>query len=346
MRLTTWIVVTTMAATTAAQTIDLHLPDADPATGACAAAPLGLTNGLAMIQVPAGQLVGTHRLLEAIAFAACPAQTAAWSPTEFRFFVGHVTPGTNLNFVPLVFAGGFSDLGDFRDAVLIYDSVVDGVFTWVPQPDAWAPFGPSGANGTGFVWNGLDDVAIVISATLVSGLANLRTAPGAPLVRIGNAPTAILQGLYLGPKLRLTFRALPNPPVAETVGVGCTASFYLPVVFTSRLPFLGEPRLTISFSIGGIFGPTPGLLFFANDTAAPTALANLCPVHLDPVSATAFIAQGLSPIPNNGLQRWVFSVPNDPALIGATIACQAVIDTPGSFPPDPLTTNALRLTIR
>jgi hypothetical protein len=54
-------------------------------------------------------------------------------------------------------------LGDFLDLTVVYDSDVQGGLNWTVAGNTWNPLGYSTTGGTGFTWNGVDDVGVYIT---------------------------------------------------------------------------------------------------------------------------------------------------------------------------------------
>ncbi|HYC77210.1 MAG TPA: PKD domain-containing protein [Planctomycetota bacterium] len=161
------------AGVAASQQVQLWIPDNSPVTNISQNIPFGASAtwsaGYTFVQViPASVLQATHQRIDEIAFM--PALTGSWSCATVLMALGHVP---NPIPCPFTFPGpGGATPGSFLDLAVIYDSATQGPFTWSQTQDQWSPLGFAALGGTGFVWNGVDDIAFFItfqSATVTGG---------------------------------------------------------------------------------------------------------------------------------------------------------------------------------
>jgi len=158
------------AAVATAQTV-IYVPDNDPTIGTCNAIPLSASFGQGSTtyvgRIPASFLDPTNRTIRDLEFAPCniPAGTATFSATNMHVGIGHVPAPLPLPFAFPVFdaAGNVTALGNFLDYAPLYNSVVQGPFTYAMTVDTWSPMGLTAGPWTGFTWNGVDDIGVYIT---------------------------------------------------------------------------------------------------------------------------------------------------------------------------------------
>jgi hypothetical protein len=147
-----------LAATLPAQTT-IYIPDNVANTGTCNGAPFGNTGTCAtgcsyIVRVPVSWLNPSNPRLVEISVAPCG--TGTWTSPTVIVGVGHVPSVLPL---PFSFPNGGA-LGSFLDLEVIFDSALQGPFTWTAIQDTWSPLGFGAGGGTSFCWDGLNDIAI------------------------------------------------------------------------------------------------------------------------------------------------------------------------------------------
>jgi hypothetical protein len=137
-----------------------------------------------------------------------------------------------------------------------------------------------------------------------------------------------------------------NPAMLITTGTGCIGSSGLPFTFAANgLPYINNSAFALSLSGGPPFQPF--YIFLALATSpAPIPITPLCNLYLDPVTLSALITAGQSPIGplpldlTGGIQFGV-PIPFNPMLIGTSLSAQvaATDAVPGGL----VSSNALTL---
>lgn len=201
----------------------------------------------------------------------------------------------------------------------------------------WA-VGRNGGTFSATPWSvqaGFDNAIIGNMVTAPPGLGY--TAAGTPSGH-GNS------GLFAN--IAVVGNIILNPAGVITTGTGCTGTSGSAFAWTpTGLPTLGNPSFGLTASGGPAFAPN--FIFLAlSASPVPIAISPLCNLYLDVPSLQAFLALGSSPIgpiPLDpfGSMALVFSIPNDPMLIGTTLAsqCAAADAVPGGV----VTSNALTM---
>lgn len=155
----------------------VNVPESDPSTGTCNSIPFGssasYTAGYTYLSlIPGSSLDSFNNYIEDIAFASC--SSGNWSCNTVIVGVGHVPnplPAT-FNYPTFDAAGVLQTIGSFNDLTLAHNSfpggtttgtTTSGPFSWNLTQDTWSPMGFSATGGTGFFWNGVDDVAFFVT---------------------------------------------------------------------------------------------------------------------------------------------------------------------------------------
>ena len=143
----------------------ISVPDGDASAGTCNAIPFGSgtsptwTPQTYVGRIQAAFLDPANPYFDEISFAPCGSGTL--TATSFQVALGHIpaAQGATMNFPNVTTLA----LGDFLDLTVAYDSDVSGGLNWTVTGNTWNPLGYSGTGGTGFTWNGVDDVGVYIT---------------------------------------------------------------------------------------------------------------------------------------------------------------------------------------
>jgi hypothetical protein len=300
--------------------------------------------------IPASSLGNQAGRIDEVAFAPCV--SGSFAAPAFKAVLAHMTTPP-VGFGPLPVQGVVPSPGSFTEVAVAHDSDVDGPFSITFTQDQWSPLG-FGSNplGTGFVWDGMQDVGLYITWTSATGGASTHTTTGAPSMLVSALYRGVVGSTYYsGGRMRVTLRPLASPPAVQAIGTPCSQLTLDPSIYATNLPFLGQPRLGITMS--DHFSVTPPSLYLAATLANPTWQVGTapfqCTAYLDLNSALAFLAQGIGPFPAPHMygansMSWTFSIPNDPALAGQSLAVQA-LRISGFFGQVPELSNALLIQI-
>jgi hypothetical protein len=151
----------------------ISVPDNNPATGAaCNVIPFGSGTSTTWSpqtyvgRIPASFLDVANPYFDEIYFAPC--SSGVHTATNIQVALGHMSSaqGTTMNFPNVSTLA----LGDFLDLTVVYDSNVSGGLNWTVTAHAWTPLGYSGTGGTGFTWNGVNDVGLYITQNAMNNL--------------------------------------------------------------------------------------------------------------------------------------------------------------------------------
>lgn len=152
--------------------VGVNVPDGNSAVGTCNTIPFGQTSYTYMSRISAGFMDPTNPYVDDLAFAPCASGT--WNGSTVIIAMGHVPnplPAT-LNFPTFDAAGVLVSAGSFLDLTIIHNSFAagsvgpastTGPFSWNVTANTWSPMGFSASSGTGFLWNGVDDVGFFIT---------------------------------------------------------------------------------------------------------------------------------------------------------------------------------------
>jgi hypothetical protein len=150
----------------------IYVPDNQAAVGTCNAIPLSAAfspAGTYVARIPASFLGASPFQLQDIQFAPCAA--AVFSAPNAQLGMGHVpTPAPNPFVYPTFDAGGnMTALGSFLDYTPLWNSVVQGPFSYTMVANTWSPLGFAATGGTHFSWNGVNDIGFYFTWSSASG---------------------------------------------------------------------------------------------------------------------------------------------------------------------------------
>jgi hypothetical protein len=308
MKQSTWLVGLLLAASAFAQT-SLYVPDNDPTLGTCNAIPMSASFGSGATtylgRIPASFLDPTNRTIRDVEFAPCAA--GSFSAPDCQIGIGHVSAALPLPFTYPTFdaAGNVIANGSFLDFSLLYNSVVQGPFTWNFLLNAWSPLGLDTAFSPAFTWNGTDDIAFYITYRGATGGASLHRTTTEPLRVYANAVyqgTNAGSGGNAGAKMGLVtgFPSACGGCGGVTMGLSGSASI--------------GGSLTAAIANYGAGLPFVGVGF------GPFCQANLCPLcTIGHNWQTALFGTTAT-----------LTIPNQPAYIGVQVGFQGIgLMTPG-----------------
>ncbi|MBM4062407.1 MAG: hypothetical protein FJ265_15110 [Planctomycetes bacterium] len=304
----------------------IYVPDNDPTLGTCNAIPMSASFGAGSMtyigRIPASWLDPNHRTIRDIEFAPCGAGT--FTAPNILIGIGHVPNPLPVPFTFPTFdvAGMPTALGNFLDYAPLYNSVIQGPFTWTMTMNTWSPLGLGTSVWPGFTWDGVNDIGFYITYSGAAG--------GGACHRTTTEPFRIYaSGSYQ----------------ASTSSGSGAAGLKMGIVTGWPTPCGGCGSVTLGItgtaSIGGSLTATvgnlgPGLPFLGVGTA-PYCLANYCPgctighnwiVALFGTTATLVI-------------------PNNPTYIGVQLGFQGIglLSPGGCQGPDVAFTQTVAVTI-
>jgi hypothetical protein len=149
------------------------VPDNAANAGTCNAIPLSASFGSGAStyvgRIPASFMDPTQRLIMDVSFAPCG--SVVFTAPQLQMGLGHVpNPVPNpFAFPTFDAAGNVVTLGSFLDYRPLYNSVAQGPFNYNMTQDTWSPLGFAPLGGTGFVWNGTDDVGFYLTYSGATG---------------------------------------------------------------------------------------------------------------------------------------------------------------------------------
>ena len=161
-----------LAAAAAPAQVTISVPDSSPTSGGgCNVIPFGSGTSTTWTpqtyvgRIPASFMDPANPAVDEIYFSPCTG--GVWVAQDCQIALGHIpNPAPN----PIQFPNVTTAvLGSFLDLTPVYDSTFQGPLTWVLIANTWTPMGFSGIGGTGFVWNGVDDVGFYITQNNVNG---------------------------------------------------------------------------------------------------------------------------------------------------------------------------------
>lgn len=168
------IVLVVLAAALAAQpcAVGVSVPDSDATQGTCNVFPFGQPAFTYVSRVSASYMSVANPYVEDIAFAPC--FSGAFVPTDIVIALGHIPNPLPAAFTFPTFdaSGVLINAGSFLDLTIIHNSYTTGSvgpasttgpFNWPVTQDTWSPMGFSATAGTGFLWNGVDDVGFFVT---------------------------------------------------------------------------------------------------------------------------------------------------------------------------------------
>ena len=259
----------------------IYVPDNQAAVGTCNVIPFGsLVNfsaGYTYVgRIPATFLDPANPLLKEIAFTPC--SPGNWSCSTVIMGVGHLPSGiTSMTFPdPTISANG-----TFLDFTVIWDSNVNGPFSWNVTANTFSPMGFAAGGGTTFVWDGTNDIGFYVSyqSSVVTGFAG-------DFHRTGTEPFRMYAAGFLAPastgtgpnglKMQLDFDPQVGPQFqldisTSGVGDGSLSLTNIPTGTFSGWTFI---TTTTPTPVGGgpALGITPDALTFTILTIAPVAM--------------------------------------------------------------------------
>lgn len=255
-----------LCATTALAQTTIYVPDNNPTTGACNSIPLSASFGAGSMtyigRIPANLLDPNNPTIRDIEFAPCGAAT--FTAANIQIGIGHVQ-----NPVPLPFtfpsfdaAGMPSAFGSFVDYTPLYNSVIQGPFTWTMTANTWSPMGLANASTPVFTWNGVDDIAVFLTYGGATGGGDCHRTATEPIRIYASGTyqaTSAASSSAAGAKIGLV-TGWPSPCGgcgSVTLGLSGSAS-------------IGNSLTATVSNVG------PGLPFLGVGTA-PFCIANYCP---------------------------------------------------------------------
>jgi hypothetical protein len=309
----------------------VYIPDNMPAVGTCNAYPWGSASFTYVSRIPASFMDPANTLVDDIFFASCSSGT--WSAAGVQIGLGHVpNPIANPFAFPQISGGTVMSLGGFQDLTVLWDSSIQGSFSWAHTSGAWAPLGFAAGGGTGFVWDGVNDVGFYVTMNGATGTSSMH--------RTGTEPFRLyVSGVYQAPSstgsgpngLKISFTLSPSGPEVIPYGAGCALSSGLtPTLGTNQIPSIGNPAFLVEISMADVGATTYVFLALG---AGSTPLGGGCDLLLDLPSMLHLINIGFSPfgpaLANGiGVATYPAPLPFDPGLSGARIWLQgAVLDT-------------------
>lgn len=241
------------------------MPDNAANAGICNAIPLSASFGSGSTtyvgRIPASFMNPAERLVMDIMFAPCG--TVPFTAPNLQMGLGHVPNSVPNPFTFPTFdaAGNVTALGSFLDYRPMWNSVAQGPFTYNMTLDTWSPLGFATLGGTGFVWNGVDDVGFYITYSAATG--------GNSVHRTGTEPFRFYaSGTYQAPVSNGSGPAGSKMALVTASGAACLGCGSLTIAMS------GSPRLgnQITSTLGNLGGGVP----FIGMGFGPFCLANIC----------------------------------------------------------------------
>jgi PKD repeat protein len=210
----------------------VHIPDNNPVPNNANVIPFGSANYTYVGRVPASYLLPSEAAVEELSFF--PTFTGTWNAPNVLIAIGHLPA---VHPCPFTFPGpGAATIGSFLDLTVAYDSAVNGPLAWPCVADTWCPMGFTALGGTGFVWNGVDDIGVYVTFGGASGGGSCRRS-SAP------APTRTYSAAY---------------QAASSGTCNSTAGLYM------RLTCVPAGPLSANFTLSGATGPAPRTVTFTD----------------------------------------------------------------------------------
>ncbi len=154
----------------AAQTVDVFIPDDQPALGSYTPVPFGPSAQVVRWYLPVTSVGAQAGLIMDVAVA--PRATNTLSIPWLYLLIGHLREPWTRD--PARFRAVVYGTGSFDDVVALHSCFQQGTFSWSHVQDEWSPLGfGSQPAGTGFVWDGQRDVGLyMLSLSGVHGGAD------------------------------------------------------------------------------------------------------------------------------------------------------------------------------
>ncbi|MAG56677.1 MAG: hypothetical protein CMJ83_10340 [Planctomycetes bacterium] len=311
----------------AAQNV-VYCPDNQPGVGTCNVFPWGQPNFTYMSRIPASYMDPLNPLIEDVFFAPCNSGT--WSAADVQIAIGHVPnplPTTAAFSFPTISGGIATSLGSFLDMTVLWDSSVGGSFSWPYTAGTWSPLGFGPMGGTGFIWNGIDDVGFYVTMQGATGTSSMHRTSTEPyrLYSSGvyQSPTPTGQG---NSGLKISFSLQPgNLPSSSVYGTPCNTTW--PALSAPLPPGVGNAAFT--FEVTTAVSGAPTFIFSAFASSPGIPLGGGCNLYLEPTSMLLFVNTGFSPFgPVNSVGTTAVHpvpIPGVAALIGQSLYFQAAV---------------------
>ena len=296
----------------------IAVPDNNPATGAaCNVIPFGSGTSTTWTpqtyvgRIPATFLDPANPYFDEIYFAPCGRGTL--TATNFQVALGHIpfAQGSSMNFPNVTTLA----LGDFLDLTPVYDSDISGPLNWNVVANTWNALGYGGANGgTGFTWNGVNDVGLYLTQ---NGMNN---SPGG-FYRSSTEPYR-WYNFNNGPASYQATASTGGGAAGLKVQIDCIPGGASPFTLTANnTPSTGDLQLALTNIPGAT---TEGWTLFSSNVSGPVGLGPWGGLYPD---NTTILVVNLFPFPSPGDPvhwTWPVSSPLYPA--------DNANFPPGSFP--------------
>ncbi|MAG56326.1 MAG: hypothetical protein CMJ83_08560 [Planctomycetes bacterium] len=321
----------------------VQIPDDLPAVGPCAGAPWALPASTYVLRIPGSYMDPANRFVEDICFAPCTSGT--WSAPNVQIALGHLPPslppGGNFSF-PYITGGATAFTGSFLDLTVIWDSSVMAGFTWSFTANVWSPMGFAASSGTGFSWNGVDDVGFYVTMANPVGAATMHRSNAEPFQLFNTSVyQAGLPTRRATNGLKISFKLQPG--VLQAVSYGNPCNGILPLLSATMPPTIGNTLFTLDVTSG-----QAGQLTWIFAALAPNPGSSLggCTLYLDPLTLLALVNNGFSPLgpvfTSGAVAVYPAPIPWIPSLAGQSLYLQAVVADLAS-PVGFITSNGLQL---
>lgn len=157
------VCVLALAIAPAAGQLPMYFPEVSASGGGSNVIPFGgaswVSGGYTFMQrIPAAELDPANPIIQEIALA--PSGSGTWTANNVTIGLGHVPTPLPCPFSYPTPGGG---LGSFIDFTTIWDSSTQGPFSWTATQDTWSDLGFAAQGGTGFMWDGTNDIAFFIT---------------------------------------------------------------------------------------------------------------------------------------------------------------------------------------
>jgi hypothetical protein len=312
--------------------VQYTIPNPVPNNGGNAT-PFTATTISYVLILPASALDPNNRRITDLAFL--PGASGLWNAPDLLMVMGHVTstPGPSSFFLPIVSQGVVQSSGIFSDAMVLFDSSLDGPFSYPWTAGQFSPLDLPQNGGRSFDWNGTDSVAVYLSwqNATTNGALGFFAAGDTTMTRYWRSayrPTAPDQWASFGLITRVS--AQPIDPTVNVLGQGCLGSTGVaPSLHTNaQLPAIGNLQFGLHLDQAL---PQMITYLYASLSAAetPLPLGGGCLLHIELNGLLALMAAGISPLGPTmtntlGAAVWPLPLPTDPNIIGLRVAFQAI----------------------
>jgi hypothetical protein len=258
-----------MAVPLTAQSL-IHVPDNAPASGTCNIAPWGYAAMTYVARIPVSFLDPANPTVDDVGWASCNSNT--FSAPDVQIGMGHVPNPLPIPFnFPLISGGAVTALGDFLDLTVVWDSALQGPSTWPYASGNWSDMGLAGTGGTGFTWNGVNDIAFYVTFQNATGISSFHRTGTEPfrayqssVYQSSSSTTTGASGL----KMRLT--CVPGGGGPFTLAANNT-------------PSTGDLQLALT-NIPGT--TTEGYTLLSTNVSGPVGLGSWGGLYPDPITLT------------------------------------------------------------